>query len=1279
MKKNINLSKPVCLDIETTGLDRFRDEITSLQIGYTDLTTGKYKRKFFDWKNTSMEFLLKLLTFLKQAKLVTHNGKFDLLFLYVKTGIELNLWVDTLVLAHVCGEEELGLKPLVKKYFLLDYDIAIEAKKGEITDTFMCYALDDVLYPVKLMKIFKKKLNLYDLVKVYKHEMRAYRAYYEVEKNGVPISPRRGEIAKKLIEEYMPYYERLITVADINWNSTVQVASVLYGKKGKPVYKEKGEKLPNTYEVIEYTFTGESFVRGEFDTRKEATQFKDEYLANNNYLYGIDVKLKHNFKPVVIGYGVGLKVIEKTAKGVPSVSSDVLANYIGNPVVDDLLEYRRLTKLETFIKSWEKIQVDDRIYPSFNITARTGRTTCSNPNLQQIPQDKNVRNLIEARPGWKILECFSGDTEVLTEKGWQRLDSLDKSLKVAQYDTESREITFEKPLQYIHHKDRETFSYEDRHTSLCATANHNMLTVWGKDYEVAKHKFKDVRFSRGNAFINAGFYNNGASNEFQSRYIAMFTADGSKTKDGYVTFCFSKERKVERCKYILNTLGIEYSFSKIIRSNGVVNYNFYLGKHTNNLLKGFVDRDKKLTMNCIHNLDIKAFLDEVQYWDATYTVARGKQTVRFTTFVKETAEIIQLMCNLQGKKSTIRIDDHNKRVTNGKHSRVYYLSYKRHRDDPHTFMSGEVVDFTKPTIQDVYCVTMPKGTVVIRHNRKVSIQGNCDFSQVELRVASMFSGDANMQYAYQSGSDLHSKTTMLLFGDTSNLSKQEQKRKRTQAKSCFSGDTEILTENGFVEFKMYDGTTPVAQYNIESQEISYVEPLNFRMIPNQKICVFENENTSLKLTPNHECIIQVQNGKKYMKKVPFEDLAGHGQSKYAWVNAGYYKYDKCYFIKDDLTRLIACFVADGSYSASKTQLRFGFTKKRKIERFRNMIDRLGVAYDEKIQGKLKVTYFTISDFDCVTLMKRYCTADKTLLKPAMTELNPLVYLEEASHWDGHVNHTNLILVSSTNLSTLESMQIMAVQSGVRARLYKSKDERDNVSDTWTLSYNLNKKPLSRFESKDIDLRTHHNTNHNVYCVTVPEHNIVVRHNGKVSIQGNCNFGFLYGMSAKTFVDYAKGYNLNLSLEDSEQLRNNFFEAYPRLLPWHEECKEYARKNGHTWSPIGRKRFLPDINSSNWSNRGQAERQSVNSGVQGFASDMCISALSDIVFSDIIDHERCKVLGSVHDAILFEIRDDYVEEVVPIVKEMMEHPSIIDGIDIPIPIIADVEVHQAWGG
>ena len=163
---------------------------------------------------------------------------------------------------------------------------------------------------------------------------------------------------------------------------------MLFTDKDVPVYDEKGEKLPNTYEVLEYSFMNDIIYRGEFDTRSEATQFMNEYKEENPHLYDIEVKLKHNYNPVIIGYGVGLKAIEKTAKGVPSVSSDVLANYFGNPVVDDLLEYRRLTKLETFIKSWEEIQVNDRIYPSFNITARTGRTTCSSPNIQQIPRIK---------------------------------------------------------------------------------------------------------------------------------------------------------------------------------------------------------------------------------------------------------------------------------------------------------------------------------------------------------------------------------------------------------------------------------------------------------------------------------------------------------------------------------------------------------------------------------------------------------------------------------------------------------------------------------------------------------------------------------------------------------------------------------------------------------------------------------------------------------------------------------------------------------------------------
>ena len=81
---------------------------------------------------------------------------------------------------------------------------------------------------------------------------------------------------------------------------------------------------------------------------------------------------------------------------------------------------------------------------------------------------------------------------------------------------------------------------------------------------------------------------------------------------------------------------------------------------------------------------------------------------------------------------------------------VYYLSYKRHRDDPpHLYEWVKWLTLLN-LLSRMYTVTMPKGTVVIRHNRKVSIQGNCDLSQVELRSIYL-SGDENMQMPISQG------------------------------------------------------------------------------------------------------------------------------------------------------------------------------------------------------------------------------------------------------------------------------------------------------------------------------------------------------------------------------------------------------------------------------------------------------------------------------------------------------------------------------------------------
>lgn len=179
---------------------------------------------------------------------------------------------------------------------------------------------------------------------------------------------------------------------------------------------------------------------------------------------------------------------------------------------------------------------------------------------------------------------------------------------------------------------------------------------------------------------------------------------------------------------------------------------------------------------------------------------------------------------------------------------------------------------------------------------------------------------------------------------------------------------------------------------------------------------------------------------------------------------------------------------------------------------------------------------------------------------------------------------------------------------------------------------------------------------------------------------SANFGLLYGMSAKTYQEYAKGYGMEITLEEAEDIRDDFFNSYPKLLDMHKKFVEYAKKYGYTYSPIGRKRFLPNLNSKNWKDVSEAERQAINTPVQGFASDLVISALADILEDKSLDKSKYKIIGSVHDAILVEADEDVAKEYAQKVKEHMENPSILEicDIEITVPLVADIEIGSAWG-
>jgi len=176
-----------------------------------------------------------------------------------------------------------------------------------------------------------------------------------------------------------------------------------------------------------------------------------------------------------------------------------------------------------------------------------------------------------------------------------------------------------------------------------------------------------------------------------------------------------------------------------------------------------------------------------------------------------------------------------------------------------------------------------------------------------------------------------------------------------------------------------------------------------------------------------------------------------------------------------------------------------------------------------------------------------------------------------------------------------------------------------------------------------------------------------------------NFGFLYGMSAKKFKLYARDkYQVKLSDIEAKQFRAKFFELYPVLLNWHERQRQFVRKFKYVRSPLGRKRRLPEIDSPEKSVAAEAERQAINSPVQGTASDLCVFAM--IRLSKEFGPEVFRPIGLVHDATLSMVRNDRLYEIAARIKKVMEDMDTVEevfGCKITVPIVADVKLGP-WG-
>ncbi|ATS92272.1 DNA polymerase I [Stenotrophomonas phage vB_SmaS_DLP_5] len=149
-----------------------------------------------------------------------------------------------------------------------------------------------------------------------------------------------------------------------------------------------------------------------------------------------------------------------------------------------------------------------------------------------------------------------------------------------------------------------------------------------------------------------------------------------------------------------------------------------------------------------------------------------------------------------------------------------------------------------------------------------------------------------------------------------------------------------------------------------------------------------------------------------------------------------------------------------------------------------------------------------------------------------------------------------------------------------------------------------------------------------------------------------NFGLIYGMGVEGFMAYAEGnYGVKLTQQEAAAFRNGFFESYPRLLEYHARYKAFAKKHGFVRNPLGRVRHLPLINSSRGDIRSKAERQAINSPVQGCLSDLMIWTFAEAWKKGW--YKEAPSFGNVHDAMYTYIPEDNYKMYADRQKELME--------------------------
>ncbi len=166
-----------------------------------------------------------------------------------------------------------------------------------------------------------------------------------------------------------------------------------------------------------------------------------------------------------------------------------------------------------------------------------------------------------------------------------------------------------------------------------------------------------------------------------------------------------------------------------------------------------------------------------------------------------------------------------------------------------------------------------------------------------------------------------------------------------------------------------------------------------------------------------------------------------------------------------------------------------------------------------------------------------------------------------------------------------------------------------------------------------------------------------------------NFGIIYGQGAFGLAD-----NLGISRSEAKQIIDNYKTQFPGIQKYMDDTINFAREHGYVQTLMGRKRWLRDINSSNFTVRGFAERNAINSPIQGTAADMIKLAMIKTHAAMQKAGFKSKMIMQVHDELVFDALKEEARELKPLIVECMQSAMVLPN---NVPVIAECGEGKNW--